>query len=108
MDQPKARFPLIVVKRPFYDLFEAGTKTVERRLHRPPWTARVFYPGRVVRIAFNYDLRRYGSLLARVIAFDVAPARDHPELVAIYPAMLPDDEIALIELVMTADQTPKM
>ncbi len=97
MEHP-VRTPLIVVKRAYFDQFAAGSKTVEYRRHRPPFTARTFYPGRWVRIAYNYDVKRCPSLIAQVISFDVAPARDHPELIEVYPTLLPDDELALIKL----------
>ena len=93
-----AKFPLIVVKRVYYDAFLAGEKTIEYRRHRAPFTMRAFYPGRWVRIAYNYDLARYPHLLARVVAFSVAPAREHPELATLYKGLGPDDEIALISL----------
>jgi hypothetical protein len=56
-----ARFPLIVVKRVYFDQFAAGTKMVEYRRHRKPFTQRAFYPGRWVRIAYNYDINKYPS-----------------------------------------------
>jgi hypothetical protein len=93
--------PLIVVKRMYYDQFAGGTKTIEHRRHRPPFTARVFYPGRVVRIAYNFNIKKTPSLLAMVISFSIAPARslnEHPELIEVWPTLLPDDEIALIKL----------
>ncbi len=96
-----ARFPLIVVKREFYDAFEAGTKTVERRLHRPPFTVRAFYPGRWVRIAYNFNVAKLPSLIARVTSFELVAARDVEgwiELKTIYPKLDPGAEIALIEL----------
>jgi hypothetical protein len=73
-------FPLIVVKRRYFDEFAAGTKNIEYRLHRKPFTERAFYPGRWVRIAYNYNITKNSSLLARVMRFEVAPARDHPAL----------------------------
>jgi hypothetical protein len=99
MEHP-VRPPLIVVKRVYFDQYAAGTKTIEYRRHRPPFTARVFYPGRVVRIAFNFNVKRFPSLLAKVARFDVTRACDHPELVEVYPELLPDDEIALIALLL--------
>jgi len=106
MDKPpiNARFPLIVVKRGFYDQFEAGTKTVERRLHRPPFTQRAFYPGRWVRLAYNFNVAKTPSLIAKVTSFEVVAARDAlgwVELISIYPQLMiadPDTEIALITL----------
>jgi hypothetical protein len=90
--------PLIVVKRVYFDQFAAGTKTIEFRRHRKPFTQRAFYPGRLVRLAYYYDIARNPSLLARVTRFEVAPARDHPALLDVYPQLQPDDELALIHL----------
>jgi hypothetical protein len=90
--------PLIVVKRRFYDQFVDGTKTIEYRRHRPPYTIRVFYPGRAVRIGFNYNLARFPVLNATVVSFTVEPARAHPAMLDLYPQLQPDDEIALIKL----------
>ena len=103
MDKPpiNARFPLIVVKRVYYDQFAAGTKTIERRLHRPPFTVRAFYPGRWVRIAYNFNVAKTPSLIAKVISFEVVRAGDVAgwvELCSIYPKLDPDTEIALITL----------
>ena len=107
MDKPpiNARFPLIVVKRVYYDQFAAGTKTVERRLHRPPFTVRAFYPGRWVRLAYNFNVAKTPSLIAKVTSFEVVRARDlhfrdHFDLTAIYPRLAddPDAEIASIGL----------
>jgi hypothetical protein len=93
-----ARFPLIVVKRVYFDQFAAGTKMVEYRRHRKPFTQRAFYPGRWVRIAYNYDINKYPSLIARVTGFTIAPAREHLPMLKIYPDLGPDDELALISL----------
>ena len=87
---------LIVVRRVYFERFASGAKTIEYRRHRPPFTARVFYPGRVVRIAYNYRIALYPTLLARVVSFDVAPPRDHPALREVWPGLLDGDEIALI------------
>jgi hypothetical protein len=97
MEHP-VRPPLIVVKRVYFEQYAAGVKTIEYRRHRPPFAAHTFYPGRWVRIAYNFDVKRFPSLLARVISFDVAPARDHPALIEVYPTLLPDDELVLIAL----------
>ncbi|SRR6266851_5877004 len=97
MERP-VKAPLIVVRRAYFDQFEAGTKTIEHRRHRPPVTARVFYPGRLVRIAYNFNVKRHPSVLARVISFDVAAARENPKMIEIYPDVLLDDEVALITL----------
>jgi hypothetical protein len=95
---------LLVVRRPFFDAFASGAKTTEYRRHRPPFVERIFYPGRLVRIAYNYDINRYPTLLARVLDFDVAAAADHPDamqaLLSVYPSMQPSDEIALIGLAL--------
>jgi hypothetical protein len=50
------RLPLIVVKRCYYDEFSSGVKTIEYRRHKGQFNACVFYPGRRVRIAYNYNL----------------------------------------------------
>jgi hypothetical protein len=92
------RFPLIVVKRRYYDEFIAGTKTVEYRRHRKPFTERAFYPGRWVRIAYSYNINKFPSVLARVTGFAVAPARDHPAMREVYPQLGDADELALIHL----------
>jgi hypothetical protein len=63
-----------------------------------PFTERVFYPGRWVRLAYNYDVKRYPSMLAIVRSFDLASARDHPQLREVYPQLRDDDEFALITL----------
>src|ERR1700726_1409986 len=93
-----ARFPLIVVKRVYYDQFAAGTKTIEYRRHRKPFTERAFYIGRWVRIAYNYNINKYPSLIARVTGFELASARGHISLLKIYPDLGPDDVLALISL----------
>jgi hypothetical protein len=93
-----ARFPLLVVKRVYYEQFAAGTKTIEYRLHRKPFTKHAFYPGRFVRLAYNYDIKRFPSMLAIVRSFELAPARDHRALREVYPDLRDDDELALITL----------
>jgi hypothetical protein len=93
-----ARFPLIVVKRVYYEQFAAGTKTIEYRRHRKPFTKRAFYVGRWVRLAYSYNINKYPSLIARVTEFELAPARDHPAMRDIYPDLADDDELALIHL----------
>lgn len=93
-----ARFPLLVVRREYFDQFAAGTKTIEYRLHRPPFTQRVYYPGRWIKIAYNYNITKNPTLLACVIKFDLAPARDYPAMLKLYPDLKPDAELALIKL----------
>ena len=93
-----ARLPLIVVKRVYFDLFAAGTKTVEYRRYKKPFTEGAFYVGRWVRIAYNYNINKYPSLIARVTGFAVAPARDHPAMFELYRDLQPDDELALVHL----------
>jgi hypothetical protein len=98
-----ARFPLIVVKRAYFEQFEEGTKTVEYRLHRKPFTRHAFYPGRFVRLAYNYDIKRYPSLIARIVTFEVLRveqlrASEHIDLTRHYPDLRASDEIALIAL----------
>jgi hypothetical protein len=67
-------------------------------LHRKPFTKHAFYPGRCVRLAYNYDVKRHPSMLAIVRSFELAPARDHPALRDVYPKLRDDDELALITL----------
>jgi hypothetical protein len=105
-----ARFPLLVVKRVYYEQFAAGTKTIEYRLHRKPFTKHTYYPGRFVRLAYNYDVKRYPSMLAIVRSFEVVRAKDARSLwitnesataiFDVYPDLEPDDELALITLDM--------
>jgi hypothetical protein len=102
-------FPLIV-KRPFFDMFASGIKSVEYRRHRPPFVAKNFPGGRPVRIASRYqDLGAGGrSLLAHVEAFEVARVsmleHDTAALVrATYPSLGADDEIAVIRLRILRD-----
>jgi len=92
------RLPLIVVKRCYYDEFLAGVKTIEYRRHKGQFNARVFHPGRRMRIAYNYNLNLYPSLTAIVTRFEVTPASTHPEMLDFYQGLQPNDEIALIHL----------
>jgi len=92
------RQPLIVVKRCYYDEFLSGAKTIEYRRHQGSFNARVFCPGRRVRIAYNYNLNLYPSLIATVTRFEVASASAHPEMLDFYQDLQPNDEIALIHL----------
>jgi hypothetical protein len=101
------RFPLIVVKRCYYDEYEAGRKTIEYRLHRAPFTRKAYYPGRWVRIAPNFNIKLHPSLIARVLSFDVMRAGDpclsqiqgaRASLERVYPDLSPDAELALIGL----------
>jgi hypothetical protein len=89
---------LLVVKRIWFDQFATGKKTIEYRRHRGQFTARTFYPGRAVRIAYRYDWQRFPSLAAEVVAFRVIRARDAPDQSDCYADILPDDEIAEIFL----------
>jgi hypothetical protein len=95
---PRERLPLIVVKYCYYDEFRAGTKTIEYCRHQGPFNAGVFYPGRQVRIAYNYNLNLCPSLPATVTRFEVALATAHPEMLDFYEGLRPTDEIALIHL----------
>jgi hypothetical protein len=95
---PLERLPLIVVKRCYWDDFRAGTKTIEYRRHKRQFTARVYYPGRRVRIAYNYNLALHPTLMATVKRFEVALASVHPEMLDFYQGLRPSDEIALIHL----------
>lgn len=98
------RRPLIVVKRVYFNEFASGIKTIEYRRHRPPYTRRTFSPGREVRIAWTYNIKRCPKpLLARAESFDVCWASETPpEIYAalglLYPGLQPDAEIAVISL----------
>ena len=63
------------------------------------FTARTFWPGREVRIAYNYNVNRFPTLSARVVRFEARPVRDcgedHRD---VYPDLGRDDEIAMITL----------
>jgi hypothetical protein len=101
LDVPASTHPaLIIVKRRFYDAFASGEKTTELRRHRPPFTERVFYPGRLVRVAYNYNIARNPSLLGWVRSFDVHLAENYPELRELYPELRDDDEIAAISIAL--------
>jgi hypothetical protein len=89
---------LIVVKRVYFGQFASGEKTKEYRRHRPPFTERTFYPGRLVRIAYNYQLGRFPFLLARVTRFEISAASDYPAILAVHPFLDPSEEIAVIGL----------
>lgn len=92
------KIPLIVVKRYYFDEYAAGIKTIEYRRHKPPFTERVFYPSRRVRIKYQYH-NSAPELAAIVRRFEWALARDVPvDLRAVYPGLGGDAEIALIHL----------
>jgi len=90
--------PLIVVKRKYYDQFSSGAKTIEYRRIRGSFTNRVYYPGRRVRVAYNYDIGRYPFLTATVTQFYAQPARSCPDLMEIDPTLSADEMIAAIHL----------
>jgi hypothetical protein len=92
-----APVPLIAVRREYYEAFASGVKTIEYRRHRPPFTARVFYPGRRVRIRCGYGLAR-PELLATVARFEVKLLADVPRMLGFYPDLAQKDELALIHL----------
>jgi hypothetical protein len=92
------RLPLIVVKRCYYNEFLSGVKTIEYRRHKGQFNAHVFYPGRRVRIASNYDLTPCPSLTAIATRFEVASASVHPEMRDFYQELQATDEIAVIHL----------
>lgn len=89
--------PLIVVKRRYFEEFVSGTKTIEYRRHRGQFTARTFYPGRLVRIAYTYNIWRTGWLDAVVERFETRPAAECPAGDR-YEDMKPDARMALIHL----------
>jgi hypothetical protein len=91
--------PLIVVRRRHYEAFIAGLKAIEYRHHRRPFTIATFYPGRVVRLAYNFNVKKHPSRLALVRAFDVLPAASVGiDLSSHYPDLSPTDEIAMISV----------
>jgi hypothetical protein len=94
--------PMIVVLKPIYQRFISGEKTVEYRRHRAPFTEGVFYVGRIARLAYNYNLKRYPSRLAKVEAFEIArvgdPILDGIDLASHYGELAPGTEIAMIRL----------
>src|SRR5436305_12848880 len=98
MQTQKARWPLIVVKRRYFDAFVSGVKRFEYRRHRPPFTRRAFYPGREVRLAYSYNINRHPARLARVVSFELRRACDCPDLSTAYPDIAATDELAVIEL----------
>jgi hypothetical protein len=91
--------PLIVVRRPYFDEFLAGTKTTEFRRHRRPFTERVFYAGRRAAITFRYNLAP--RLPATVMKFEARPLIEVPEMIGFYEGMSMRDEVALIHLAFT-------
>jgi hypothetical protein len=91
------KIPLVVVRRIYFDEFLNGSKTIEYRRHRPPFTERVFYPGRAVRISYRYDLGA-PRLSAIVSRFEAKPLREQPDMIGFYDDMELDDEVALIHL----------
>jgi hypothetical protein len=91
------KIPLIVVKRIYFDEFASGQKTIEYRRYGRVFTERTFYPGRRVRIKYQYN-NGAPELAAMVRLFECRLARDGPDLSAVYPGLKPDDEIALIHL----------
>lgn len=99
MAQP-VKTPLLVVKRVFFDQFMSGEKTVEYRRHRPPFTVKTFYPGRLVRLAYTYNIKASVSHLVLVASFELIPAhrliKRLPVLLDIYPDLQRNDEIAAI------------
>lgn len=90
--------PLIVVKRKYYDQFVSGEKTIEYRRIRGSFTERVYYSGRRVKLAYNYDIGRFPYLTATVTCFAQQPARLCPQLMELDPTLDPDEPIAAIYL----------
>ncbi len=93
-------YPLIV-KRVFFEQFARGEKTIEYRRHRGRFTARIFWPGRAITLAYTYDMKG-PRLSARVARFEVARLEELGELAvvlrSIYRDLAGGDEIALIHL----------
>jgi hypothetical protein len=99
-----AKPALLIIKRSYWDQFADGTKTIEYRRHRRMFTTRTFWPGRSVRIVYQYR-NATPTLMAEVTRFDVDRAANHPFMTEIYPDLAPSDEIALIHLAVDFSQT---
>ena len=99
--------PIIVVRRIYFEEFLAGTKTAEFRRHRAPFTQRVFYPGRAVRIAYGYDNAK-PRLGATVRHFEAKPLREVPDMIGFYADMKMDDEIAIIHLMIDPSEIERL
>ena len=97
--------PLIVVKRVYFDEYATGRKTIEYRRYGRMFTERTFYPGRRVRIKYQYN-NNAPELAATVRRFEWALACDGPDLSTVYPSLKPDDEIALIHLQIVDRERP--
>jgi hypothetical protein len=92
----------LILRRRYFDEFAAGTKTIEYRRHRGQFTARAFWPGRRIVIAYRYDhaKARLSHLDAVVRSFEVQPAAGalFDDMREVYPDMREGDEVALIGL----------
>lgn len=60
----------IVLRRVYYDAIARGEKTIEYRLHRPPFTANSLWPGRRPTFMLGRDGRT--KLPARVTKFEIS------------------------------------
>ena len=87
------------MRRPYFDEFVSGTKTIEFRRHRRPFTERVYYPGRRVVITFRYNLAP--RLPAIVVRFESKPLIQVPDMIGFYSDMEMLDEVALIHLAIS-------
>jgi hypothetical protein len=94
----------LILRKPYFEQFAAGTKTTEYRRYKGQFTQRNFWPGRLIRIAYRYDHAAAGlpHLLAAVRSFETRQARWGTPLFAemreVYADLLPGDDIALIGL----------
>lgn len=100
-DEPKIL--TLAVRRIYYEQFLAGTKDTELRRHHRAFNARVFYPGRRVRLSISYNIKLFPGVLAVVIAFEIRKASLLPPhhaaaVLDVYPNLSTDTEIAMIKL----------
>ena len=98
---PIVKLPMIVVRREFYDAFVNGSKTTEYRRNKRPFTTETFYTGRTIRLAYNYNLNRFPSRLARITDVNILRAGSldrYTSLQRSYPDLTPEDEIICIGL----------
>jgi hypothetical protein len=95
----------VMVRRVFFDAIKAGEKTIEYRRHRPPYTARNFYPGREFWLDWRHSHATHGEhgmlmhcRLFEVRTFERLDEAIRASLAEIYPDVAEGDEFALIHL----------